>query len=156
MGGGGSEGQNLYYPTLTPFLIFDRRPPSWYKFLSLPSLLLTLKKNMAATIFGQEILSTRSPKLRLLCRLLKPCLFPAACPVSQKCFQSIFQSLLFLLRILTCVLSLQFVVMKYRLSEANQSNLPFTLIAFVEENEDSKYVLHVLLCFLLICKTLSW
>ena len=51
-GGGGSEGQNLYYPTLTPFLIFDRRPPSWYKFLSLPSLLLTFKKNMAATIFG--------------------------------------------------------------------------------------------------------
>ena len=46
--------------------------------------------------------------------------------------------------------------MKYRLSEANQSNLPFTLIAFVEENEDSKYVLHVLLCFLLICKTLGW
>ncbi|XP_058965992.1 uncharacterized protein [Pocillopora verrucosa] len=32
----------------------------------------------------------------------------------------------------------EFVVMKYRLSEANQSNLPFTLIAFVEENEDSK------------------
>ena len=44
VGGGGSEGQNLYYPTLTPFLIFDRRPPSWYKFLSLSSLLLTFKK----------------------------------------------------------------------------------------------------------------
>lgn len=34
--------------------------------------------------------------------------------------------------------------MKYRLSEANQSNLPFTLIAFVDENEDSK-ILEVIL-----------
>ncbi|KAL9958583.1 hypothetical protein ACROYT_G035616 [Oculina patagonica] len=32
----------------------------------------------------------------------------------------------------------EFIVMKYRLSEALQSSLPFTLIAFVDESEDSK------------------
>ena len=157
--GGGGWGQRRaksLLPHPYPFPYFWQATALLVQISFSPQPSADIKKNMAATIFGQEILSTRSPKLRLLCRLLKPCLFPAACPVSQKCFQSIFQSLLFLLRILTCVLSLQFVVMKYRLSEANQSNLPFTLIAFVEENEDSKYVLHVLLCFLLICKTLSW
>lgn len=38
----------------------------------------------------------------------------------------------------------EFIVMKYRLSEAPQSTLPFTLIAFVDEDEDSK-VLEVVL-----------
>ena len=33
---------------------------------------------------------------------------------------------------------MQFIVMKYHLSEAAQSTLPFTLIAFVDESEDSK------------------
>jgi len=32
----------------------------------------------------------------------------------------------------------EFIVMKYRLSETLQSSLPFTLIAFVDEDEDSK------------------
>ena len=34
---------NLHFPTPTPLLIFDRRPPPRYKFLSLPSLPVSLK-----------------------------------------------------------------------------------------------------------------
>ena len=55
------------------FLIFDRRPPLWYKFFSLPSVLLPLKSGVAAIIFFKKIPSTRSPKLRLLCRLQESC-----------------------------------------------------------------------------------
>ena len=64
-----SGRRNLHLPTPNPLLIFDRRPPPWYKFLSLPSLQLPLKSKMAAIIFVKEILSSRSPKSRLLCRL---------------------------------------------------------------------------------------
>ena len=45
-------------PISTPLLIFDCQPPSWYKFLSLPSLPLPLKSKMAAIIFVKKILST--------------------------------------------------------------------------------------------------
>ena len=45
-------------PISTPPLIFDCQPPSWYKFLSLPSLPLPLKSKMAAIIFVKKILST--------------------------------------------------------------------------------------------------
>ena len=45
-----------------------KRPP-WYKFISLPSLPLPLKSKMAVIIFVMKLLSTRSPKLGLLCRL---------------------------------------------------------------------------------------
>ena len=64
-----SSRRNLYSPTFTFLLIFDRRPPPWKKFLSLSSLPLPLKSRMVAIIFVKKILSTRSPKLRLLCRL---------------------------------------------------------------------------------------
>ena len=63
-----SGRRNLHFPTPT-LLIFYRRPPPWYKFLSLPSLPLPLKSKMMAIIFVMGILSTCSPKLRLLCRL---------------------------------------------------------------------------------------
>ena len=53
----------------TPLLIFDCRQPLWYKFLSLPSLPLPLKSKMVVIIFVKKILSTRPPKLRLLCKL---------------------------------------------------------------------------------------
>ena len=46
------------HPISTPLLIFDCQPPSWYKFLSLPSLPLPLKSKMAAIIFVKKILST--------------------------------------------------------------------------------------------------
>ena len=68
-GRGRGKGDNLYFPTATPLLIFDRQPLPWYKFLSLHSLSLPWKSNVAAIIFVRKILSTRSPKLRLLCRL---------------------------------------------------------------------------------------
>ena len=45
-------------PISTPPLIFDCQPPSWYKFLSLPSLPLPLKSKMAAMIFVKKIQST--------------------------------------------------------------------------------------------------
>ena len=61
--------RNLHFPTPNPLLMFDRRPPPWHQFLSLASLQLPLKSKMAAMIFVKEILSSRSPKLRLLCRL---------------------------------------------------------------------------------------
>ena len=41
--GGGTEKCNLRSPTPTPLLIFDRRPPPWNKFFSLPSLSLPFK-----------------------------------------------------------------------------------------------------------------
>ena len=64
-----SGRRNLHFPAPNPLLIFYRQPPPWYKFLSLPGLQLPLKSKMAAMIFVKEILSSRSPKLRLLCRL---------------------------------------------------------------------------------------
>ena len=54
-------------PPLSLFLAVDR--PPWYKFISLPSLPLPLKLKMAVIIFVMKLLSTRSPKLGLLCRL---------------------------------------------------------------------------------------
>ena len=62
-------------PHLTPLLIFDGRPPPHYKFLSLPCLSLPSKSKMAANIFVKSILSTRSPKLCLFCRLSKTLVF---------------------------------------------------------------------------------
>ena len=64
-----SGRRNLLFPTPNPLLIFDRRPLPWYKFLSLPSLQLLLKSKMAAIMFVKEILSSHSPKSRLLWRL---------------------------------------------------------------------------------------
>ena len=46
-----SSRRNLHSTTPTPLLIFDSRPPPWYKFLSLPSLPLPLKSKMATKIF---------------------------------------------------------------------------------------------------------
>ena len=70
---GGGEGREVNFtppphPHQSPY--FDRRPPLWYKFISLLSLPLPLKSKMAAIIFVKKILSTRSPKLRLLSRLV--------------------------------------------------------------------------------------
>ena len=42
-----------------------RRSPAWYKFLSLPSLPLPLRSNMATFIFIKKILRTRRPKITL-------------------------------------------------------------------------------------------
>ena len=61
-GGGRGQGK-VRRQLLTPSF------PLWYKFLSLPSVLLPLKSRVAAIIFFKKIPSTRSPKLRLLCRL---------------------------------------------------------------------------------------
>ena len=71
------ETSNLQSPTPTPLLIFDCRPPPWCKFFFSHSLPLPLKSKMAAIVFvekkkklvSKKILSTRSPILRLLCRL---------------------------------------------------------------------------------------
>ena len=57
------------FPYPHPLLIFDRRPPPRYKLISLLSLKLPLKLKMTAIIFVMKLLSTRSPKLRLLYRL---------------------------------------------------------------------------------------
>ena len=64
-GGRGSSPPHLRPspPTSTSLHILDRRLPLWYKFLSLPSPPLPLKKKMAAIIFDKKILS-------LLCRLV--------------------------------------------------------------------------------------
>ena len=72
-----SGRRNLHFPIPTSLLFFDRRPSSWYRFPSLPSLPLPLKWKMAAIIFVKKVLSTRSPKLRLTCRrkLSKKCTF---------------------------------------------------------------------------------
>ena len=66
--GEGGRGSSLPHlrpstPTSTSLHILDRRLPLWYKFLSLPSPPLPLKKKMAAIIFDKKILS-------LLCRLV--------------------------------------------------------------------------------------
>ena len=45
----------------------------WYKFRSLPSLPLPFSSKMAAIIFAKKRLSTHSPKLRVLFRLIFPC-----------------------------------------------------------------------------------
>ena len=58
-----SDRRKLPFLTPTLLLIFDRRPLPWY------SLRLPLKSKMVAIIFVEEILTTRAPKLRLLCRL---------------------------------------------------------------------------------------
>ena len=68
--GRGKGETYLYFPALTPLLTFDLRTPPWYKFISLPSLPLSLKLKMAAIIFVMKLLSTRSPKLRQLSRLI--------------------------------------------------------------------------------------
>ena len=60
VGGGGGEERNrdLHSPTPTPLLIFDRRPPPWYKFIPFPSRPLPLKPKMAAIMFVMKLLST--------------------------------------------------------------------------------------------------
>ena len=60
----------FYFPTPNPLPNFYCRSTPWYKFLSLPSLPLPWKPKMAVIIFAKKILSTRSPKLRLLCWLV--------------------------------------------------------------------------------------
>ena len=55
-------------PHRSPYFWLSTAP--WYKLLSLPSLPLPLKSKMAAIIFVKKILSTRSPKLRLVCILM--------------------------------------------------------------------------------------
>ena len=53
-------------------VIFTPLPPPLsppFKFISLPSLPLPLTSKMAAIIFVMKLLSTRSTKSRLLCRL---------------------------------------------------------------------------------------
>ena len=60
VGGGGGEkrNRNVHSPTPTPLLIFDRRPPPWYKFIPFPSRPLPLKSKMAAIMFVMKLLST--------------------------------------------------------------------------------------------------
>ena len=60
-------GVDLSHPY--PLLIFDRRPPPRYKFHFSPQLSAAVKIKVAAIIFVKKILSTRSLKLRLFCRL---------------------------------------------------------------------------------------
>ena len=70
-GGGRGRGRGRVIftpPTPTPLLSSPLLPP-WYKFIPLPSLPLPLKLKIAAIIFNMNLLSTRSPKLRFLCRL---------------------------------------------------------------------------------------
>ena len=71
-----SGKRNFHSPN--PLLIRDRRPPRWYKFHSLPNLPRPLKSKIAAMIFVNELMNTRLPKLRLICRLFNvpyQCLF---------------------------------------------------------------------------------
>ena len=68
-GRGQERGKNLHSANLP---IFYHRAPPGYKFISLPSLPLPLKSNMAAIRFVMKLLSTRSPKLRLLFGLRDP------------------------------------------------------------------------------------
>lgn len=49
-GGGRRSGKGEHSPTLTPLLVFDRRLPPWYKFLTLLSLPMPLKSKMATII----------------------------------------------------------------------------------------------------------
>ena len=62
--------RSLWVITPTPLLIIDHCSPPWYKFLSLPSLLLPLKSKMTAIISTKKTLHTCLPKLCLLCWLL--------------------------------------------------------------------------------------
>ena len=71
-GRGQERGKNLYSANPIPLPIFYHRAPPGYKFISLPSLPLPLKSNMAAIRFVMKLLSTRSPKLRLLFGLRDP------------------------------------------------------------------------------------
>ena len=67
----GREHSVIFHsPIPTPLLTFDRRPPPLVQISFLASLPLPLKSKMAAMIFVKKILSTRSPKLRLLCRFV--------------------------------------------------------------------------------------
>ena len=59
-------GGNLPFLSPTPLLIFDRHPPPWYKFISLPSLPLPLKSKMVPIIFVMKLLSTRFATRRFL------------------------------------------------------------------------------------------
>ena len=69
-GGVWGEGKaNIYSPIPIPLLNFDCCTPPWCNFLSLPSLPLPLKSEMAGIIFAEKILSTCLPKSCLLCRL---------------------------------------------------------------------------------------
>ena len=68
VGGGGGEKRRVIFTPLPPPLSSPLLPP-WYKFIPLPSLPLPLKLKIAAIIFNMNLLSTRSPKLRFLCRL---------------------------------------------------------------------------------------
>ena len=61
--------QWLSLPHPSPY--FWPLPPPWYKFLSLPSLLLPLKSKLVVITVFQKILTTHLPKLCLLCRLQK-------------------------------------------------------------------------------------
>ena len=54
------------HPHPSPCFLTVDHPP-WYKFISHPDLPLLLKSKMAVIIFVVILLSTRSPKLRLLC-----------------------------------------------------------------------------------------
>ena len=71
-GRGQERGKNLYSANPTPLPIFYHRAPPGYKFISLPSLPLPLKSNMAAIRFVMKLLSSCSPKLRLLFGLRDP------------------------------------------------------------------------------------
>ena len=62
-----SGRRHLYSPSPAALLILDRRPPPLVQISSLPNLPLPLKSKTAAIILVKKILSTRSPKLRLLC-----------------------------------------------------------------------------------------
>ena len=55
---GGGAGRNLHFPNPSPLFIGFSHPPS-----------AAVKIKMAATICVMKLLSTLSPKLRLLCRL---------------------------------------------------------------------------------------
>ena len=61
-GEGRGQGKVVFTPPSPAFSLFLT---AWYKFLSLPSLLLPLKSKIAAIIFAKKILSTHLPKLNL-------------------------------------------------------------------------------------------
>ena len=65
------RGKNLHSANPIPLLILPSTAP-WYKFISLPNLPLPLKSKMAAIMFVMKLMSTRSPKLRLLFGLRDP------------------------------------------------------------------------------------
>ena len=51
-GGGGTRG--LCFPTLTSLLVFDRLPPSWYKFFFSPQSSAAIKTKDGGNNFRQE------------------------------------------------------------------------------------------------------